>query len=156
MADSSPLPQDKRGYFMLPQMPEESGYYTYGTPSSGRGQYAQVQMLNFIFKLEHGWSITEERKIGIGNISLAEGKKFPPHVSHRSGLEVDIRPIRKDGLKQSVRWSSKEYDQVATQKLVNLIWQTGVVKKIGFNDPKIANATYMNGHDDHLHVEVII
>lgn len=76
MTDFSPVPQDKRGFFMLPQMPEESGYYTYGTPSGGRGQYAHVQMLNFIFKLEHGWSITEERKIGIGNISLAEGKNF--------------------------------------------------------------------------------
>ena len=59
MTDSSPVPQDKRGFFMLPQMPEESGYYTYGTPFGGRGQYAHVQMLNFIFKLEHGWSITE-------------------------------------------------------------------------------------------------
>ena len=56
MTDSSPVPQDKRGFFMLPQMPEESGYYTYGTPFGGRGQYAHVQMLNFIFKLEHGWS----------------------------------------------------------------------------------------------------
>ena len=142
MADSSPLPQDKRGYFMLPQMPEESGYYTYGTPRSGRSQYAHVQMLNFIFKLEYTWSITEERKIGVGNISLAEGKKFPPHVSHRSGLEVDIRPMRKDGLRQPVSWSSKDYDHAATKKLVDLIWQTGMVKKVGFNDPKIANAVY--------------
>ncbi|MFN4119070.1 penicillin-insensitive murein endopeptidase [Acidovorax sp.] len=154
MATSSPLPQDGRGYFMLPQMPEESGYYTYGTPPGGRAQYAHPQMLNFIFKLEHTWAMTEERKIGIGNISLAEGVAFPPHKSHRNGLQVDIRPIRKDGSKQPVRWSSKDYDQAATQKLVDLIWQTGMVKKVGFNDPKIANATYMNGHDDHLHVEI--
>ncbi|MBU0747385.1 MAG: penicillin-insensitive murein endopeptidase [Gammaproteobacteria bacterium] len=156
MSSASPLPQDARGYFMLPQMPEESGYYTYGTPPGGRAQYARVQMLNFIFKLEHGWSMIEERKIGIGNISLAQGKQFPPHRSHRSGLEVDIRPIRKDGSKRPVRWSSTDYDQVATQRLVDLIWQTGMVKKVGFNDPKIANATFMAGHDDHLHVEVRI
>lgn len=148
------LPQDKRGYFMLPQMPEESGYYTYGTPPGGRAQYAHPQMLNFIFKLEYSWSAIDERKIGIGNISLAEGRIFPPHVSHRKGLEVDIRPIRKDGAKSPVSWSSKDYDQIATSKLVDLIWQTGMVNKIGFNDPKIARVSFMKGHDDHLHVEV--
>jgi penicillin-insensitive murein endopeptidase len=153
---SSPLLQDKRGYFMLPQMPEESGYYTYGTPPDGRAQYAHVQMLNFIFKLEQGWRLSEERKIGIGNISLAEGTQFPPHRSHRSGLEVDIRPTRKDGSKRPVRWSSPEYDHAATKRMVDPIWQTGMVKRVGFNDPNIASATYMSGHDDHLHVEVRI
>ena len=139
---------------MLPQMPEESGYYTYGTPRGGRAQYAHPRMLDFIFRMENKWGAIEERKIGIGNISLAEGAKFPPHRSHRSGLEVDIRPIRKDGAKQPVKWSSKEYDHEATQRMIDVIWQTGLVRKVGFNDPKIANATYMAGHDDHLHVEV--
>ena len=28
-------PQDSRHYFMLPQAPEDAGYYVYGTPAGG-------------------------------------------------------------------------------------------------------------------------
>lgn len=43
---------DRRGFFVLPLAPEEAGYYTYGTPVGGAGQYAHPQMLTFIFQLE--------------------------------------------------------------------------------------------------------
>lgn len=33
-------PKDSRNYFMLPQAPENAGYYVYGTPLQGGGQYA--------------------------------------------------------------------------------------------------------------------
>lgn len=33
-------PRDKRGFFILPQAPEDAGYYVYGPPGRGAGQYA--------------------------------------------------------------------------------------------------------------------
>lgn len=149
------LQQDSRGYFVLLQAPEEAGYYTYGTPGSGRGQYAHPQMLSFLFMLEHQWSAIDRRMFGIGNISLADGASFPPHRSHRNGLQVDIRPIRKDGKRQLVRYTDSGYDRSATMKLVNLIWQTGMVTRVAFNDVSISRVERLVGHDDHLHVEVI-
>jgi hypothetical protein len=38
-------PKDSRGYFMLAQTPEEAGYYPYGTPGGGAGQFVRL----FIF-----------------------------------------------------------------------------------------------------------
>lgn len=147
--------QDSRTYFVLPQAPEEAFYYTYGTPGRGAGQYSHARMLTFIFQLEYRWGAIDDRKIGIGNISLANAAPFPPHRSHRSGLEVDIRPIRKDGKQIPVRHTDPQYDQDATRTLVELIWQTGMVKRIAFNDAAIPRVLGMTGHDDHLHVEVI-
>lgn len=148
-------PKDARNYFVLPQAPEGASYYTYGTPGRGAGQYSHSKMLTFIFLLEHRWGALDDRKIGIGNISLANAATFPPHRSHRSGLEVDIRPMRKDGMQNPVRYTDPQYDQDATRKLVELIWQTGMVNRVAFNDVAIARVQSIPGHDDHLHVGVI-
>jgi len=147
--------QDSRRYQVLPQSPEEAGYYSYGTPGSGAGQHAHPRMLTFLFWLEHRWSATDARRIGIGNISLADGRRFFPHASHRSGLEVDIRPMRKDMIRGPVRYFDAHYDQAATCKLVDLMWQSGMVGKIYFNDASLPRVQRLVGHDNHLHVEVI-
>jgi len=112
-------------------------------------------MLTFIFQIEHRWGAIDSRKIGIGNISRADGAVFPPHRSHKSGLEVDIRPIRKDGKQMPVRYTDSQYDRNATRKLVEFIWQTEMVKRVAFNDVSIPRVQRMTGHDDHLHVEII-
>lgn len=145
---------DDRGFFVLPQKPEDAGYYTYGTPKDGQGQFANPRMLSFIFKLELEWSKTESRKIGLGNISLADGARFPPHHSHKSGLEVDIRPIRKDGLAKPVSYLDDAYDRDATAKLVAIALETGMVNKVFFNDLKIKSVFKLAGHNDHLHISV--
>lgn len=139
---------------MLPQRPEEAAYYTYGTPAAGRAQYAHPQLLNFLIRIEHLWGATDSRRLGIGNISLPSGVRFPPHRSHRSGLEVDMRPVRKDGKEQPVHYRSSDYDRAATSKLVQMMWQTGMVTRLFFSDAAVPRVSPMIGHDDHLHVEV--
>lgn len=146
---------DRRSFFVLPQAPEEAGYYTYGTPIGGAGQYAHPQMLTFIFQLEFSWSSIDDRKFGVGNISLADGASFLPHRSHRSGLEVDMRPLRKDRKHLPVRYTESTYDRVATERLIDLMYATGMVRRVFFNDGSIARVSPMRGHDDHLHVEVM-
>ena len=67
---------------------------------------------------------------------------------------MDLRPFRTDNKEMRVSYREKEYDRDATAKLVLLMWQTGMVTKVYFNDAKIARVAPMIGHDDHLHVEV--
>ena len=147
--------QDLRGFFVLPQAPEEAAYYTYGTPEGGAGQYAHPRMLTFIILLEHKWGVADDRKIGIGNVSLFGGAKPRDHQGHKSGLEVDIRALRKDGRQIPVSHTDRYYDQTATRRMVEVMWQTGMVTRIFFNDMTIPRVQRRVDHDNHLHVEVI-
>ncbi len=150
------LPQDSRGFFMLPQAPEQSGYgfYTYGTPANGAGQYAHPKLLSLIAMVEHRWQGIENRKIGIGNISLAGGGRFDPHEGHQSGLDVDVRLFRKDGREAPVSWTQPQYDQEATAKLIAMFFESGIIEVIFFNDIGIPRVKPRSHHDNHFHVTV--
>ncbi len=95
-------PKDVRGFFMLPQRPEGVGYYVYGTLPEGAGQYSHPAMLSLLFSVEREWQAIDHRKVGIGNISLADGKAYSKHQSHRNGLQVDVRALRRDGAQAGV------------------------------------------------------
>jgi hypothetical protein len=140
--------------WMLPQRPEESGYYTYGTPANGEGQFTHPAALSVLFDVEANWAANNNTKFGVGNISLESGAPFPPHKTHQSGLEIDVRPLRTDGLERPVTWKDKEYDREATQTLIDMFKKTGRVEKIIFNDPQIKDVTPSLGHDNHLHIKV--
>lgn len=154
---SSP-PQDSRGFFMLPQSPMDTGYYVYGNlygkPAKGAYQYAHPIMTAAILRVALEWQAIDRRRVGIGDISLAGGSKPPDHDSHRSGLEVDVRPLRSDGLAKPVRWSEPEYDKEGTAKLIELFRTFAPVVKILFNDPDIPFVTRYAGHDDHFHLKL--
>jgi murein endopeptidase len=167
MADGVPIqPRDRRGYFMLPQAPEDAGYYVYGNVGGVAGtghlaQYAHHNLLSLIFYIEREWQAIDDRKFGIGNMSLAEGRKYE-HDSHQKGIEMDIRPVRKDNMTgQAARVSRFDaaYDRDATIKLLGLFLGHPMVSKIFFNDDKVQQALggrvrSMRGHDDHIHIEI--
>jgi hypothetical protein len=76
------------------------GYATYNRETAGADQYgtkgtiAAVVTLGVVW-----WSITlfsDLTPIQIGDISRRGGGKFPPHKTHRSGRDVDMRPFRLD------------------------------------------------------------
>ena len=69
----------------------------------GAGQYAHPAMMNMLLYIEHLWATIDSRKFGIGNISLSGGAKYKKHATHKSGLEVDIRPVRLDGKRAAVQ-----------------------------------------------------
>lgn len=160
-------PKDVRGYFMLPQAPEDAGYYVYGNvggkPNTGeQAQYAHPALLTLIFSVERAWQAKDERKFGIGNISIAGGLAYDKHHSHKLGIEMDIRPIRKDTMEgQAARVSRFDavYDREATTQLICLFAEHPSVGKIYFNDDKVQEALgglvrSLSGHDDHFHVEI--
>lgn len=145
-------PKDERGYFMLPQAPEDAGYYVYGTPANGGGQFGHPAIHSLLYWVEHQWQPTDSRKFGIGNISKAEGVEYPKHKSHKDGLQVDVRAMRIDGQQTGVWWNHEGYDRVGTAKLIALFRSHPYVKKILFNDPEIHGVMPWDKHDDHFHV----
>lgn len=147
-------PKDSRSYFMLPQAPEEAGYYVYGTPQNGVGQYAHPLMMTVLLFVEREWQTLDRRKFGIGNISLPGGGKFRPHSSHKDGLQVDIRPLRIDGNHVPVAYFRSGYDKVATRRLIGLFQSHPFVKAVYFNDNDIPGVKNLDHHDDHFHVAV--
>lgn len=147
-------PKDQRGYFILPQAPEDAGYYVYGTPEAGASQYVHPALLSALLWVEREWQASDPRKFGIGNISLANGIDHPDHESHESGLEVDIRPLRKDGQPVAVRWYQAAYDRAATARLIALFRLHLDVRRLYFNDQQIAGVTPYPNHDNHFHMEL--
>jgi murein endopeptidase len=146
--------KDSRGYFMLPQAPEDAGYYVYGTPDRGGGQYARPAMMTLLLFVEREWQITDHRKFGVGNISLPGGGKFKPHDSHMDGLQVDVRPLRSDGARVPVNYFQAGYDRDATARLIGLFQSHPAVMKVYFNDLSIPGVLPLKHHDNHFHVAV--
>jgi hypothetical protein len=145
-------PKDSRGYFMLPQAPEEAGYYAYGTPDNGGGQYAHPGLMTLLFFVERAWQANDSRKFGVGNISLPGGGKFKPHGSHMDGLQVDVRPLRKDGAHVPVKYFQAGYDKEATSRLIGIFLAQSAVLKVYFNDLSIPGVLPLDKHDNHFHV----
>lgn len=139
---------------MLPQAPEDAGYYVYGTPIRGEGQYAHPVLMTVLFYIEREWQTTERRKFGVGNVSLGGGGTFEPHDSHKNGLQVDVRPLRKDGAQVRVDYFQSGYDRVATAKLIGLFLAHPQVTRVYFNDTTIQGVLPLAGHNDHFHVEM--
>ncbi|MFC5551870.1 hypothetical protein [Massilia aerilata] len=147
-------PKDSRGYFMLPQAPEDVGYYVYGTPEQGAGQYAHPALMTVLFFVERAWQAIDRRKFGIGNISLSGGGKFKPHDTHKDGLQVDVRPLRKDGAHVRVDYFQAGYDKEATARLIGLFRAHPAVMKVNFNDLSIPGVLPLKDHDNHFHVAI--
>ena len=147
-------PKDSRGYFNLPQRPEGAAYYTYGTPPSGAGQYAHPQLLSLLFMVERQWQNIDSRKIGFGNISLAGGATYSGHNSHRSGRDIDVRLLRKDGKELGVTRFDPQYDRDATAQLIRIFFEFSYIQVIYFNDPTIPRIRPLIRHDDHFHVTI--
>jgi peptidoglycan hydrolase-like protein with peptidoglycan-binding domain len=96
----------------------------------------------------------------VGDIALEHGGPIVGHDSHRVGLDLDVRFMRKDRrqcTQPTGSWSDPTYDRAATRQLVRAIRAKapGHVKLILFNDPELIReglTTHWPNHDDHLHI----
>jgi peptidoglycan hydrolase-like protein with peptidoglycan-binding domain len=98
-------------------------------------------------------------RVAIGDIGFEHGGDIPGHESHERGLDVDVRPMRRD--ENQCRWGvsyrSPSYDRTATRDLIRAIRAAAPshVKVIWFNDPTLIReglTRWHVGHDDHLHI----
>ena len=100
------------------------------------------------------WQAIDDRKFGVGDISLAGGQPNSDHASHKNGLQLDVRPMRKDGQHQPVSFWEEQYDKAATAKLIELFRIYAPVIRIYFNGPDIPFVIPRAYHDNHFHVEL--
>jgi hypothetical protein len=98
-------------------------------------------------------------RVAVGDIGHEHGGDIAGHETHERGLDVDVRPMRRD--ESQCRWGvnfrSAAYDRAATRDLIKAIRAAapGHVKLIYFNDPVLIReglSRYHAGHDDHVHV----
>jgi murein endopeptidase len=109
-----------------------------------------------VMEIAEAWAAANSSpRLQIGDISRRGGGQFPPHKSHKLGVDVDIRPITKNGNEEPVNIHLANYSHERTRALCELIRQTITGVRIFFNDPRLINlglAQRLAGHDDHLHV----
>jgi hypothetical protein len=98
-------------------------------------------------------------RVAVGDISREMGGDIALHRYHEQGLEVDLRPIRKDrrNCSSGTNWRSRSYDRKATKALILAIRRVARrnLNHIAFNDPVLVRQRLTRrwpGHDDHLHV----
>jgi peptidoglycan hydrolase-like protein with peptidoglycan-binding domain len=98
-------------------------------------------------------------RVAVGDIGFEFGGDIPGHESHEHGLDVDVRPMRRDETQCSNRTNYRlsTYSRAATRDLIKAIRAAapGHVKLIYFNDPVLIReglTTWHTGHDDHLHI----
>jgi penicillin-insensitive murein endopeptidase len=141
----------RQGYVLLPQL-SGNGYYSYSTLDR---QFATVATVNTLVHVCRAF-IKQFRdvKIGIGDMSFANGARMSPHKTHRNGRNADIRPVRTDGKETPVKIADPEYSRERTRALVELLRSEANLKSILFNDAAIAGVTYWAGHYNHLHVSM--
>jgi Putative peptidoglycan binding domain/Penicillin-insensitive murein endopeptidase len=165
--DSKYIPDQKEegsdSAVLTPLPKSGTGYYLYPPGSENVRHYGRQSTINKLEKLGRQWDRAHGSNpgIGIGDISIKGGGLYvidgvQRHDGHQKGLEVDIRPMRKDTNRTGVKWNDKDYSRELTRALVNKIISIGDVYKIYFNDEvllkEITQLHYLKDHDDHLHV----
>ncbi|MCU0540805.1 MAG: penicillin-insensitive murein endopeptidase [Oscillatoriaceae cyanobacterium Prado104] len=141
-----------RGIFA--QMPSAgSGFECYGVVEKRFGRLEVIQALRHVCS-QWVQAFPNGPRIGIGNISFAEGGPMPPHVSHQQGVDVDIAPVANTDEEIPLTWDHPKYSRQRTQQLVDLLRSNPIldIRTILFNDPDIAGVEPWQGHDNHLHV----
>jgi len=139
------------GFVQLPG--SGSGFYSYTMPYRRWGRPAMVYGL---ISAADGWNDDHNfPRIGIGDISLAGGGYFPPHVSHQTGKDVDIRPVASTGYEGPLTIYSGLYSRWRTGHWINTHLRPSMpVILVLFNDTAIWGTTWWSGHHDHHHVRI--
>lgn len=136
------------------QVPEAGAICGYSPASERWGTAATAYWLK---EAAQSFALTGNGLLALGDVSLEHGGPFSPHVSHQTGMDADIRPVRTDSAQcaYGTTYTSSTYDQAGTRALAKALRATGKVKALYFNDPVLIReglASYVDGHHDHLHV----
>ena len=97
----------------LEQLKPGDGRYSY---EDAKNQFGTSETIEAIDALGEQWANEnpDAPRIGIGDISLEGGGPMPDHNSHQNGVEVDIRPVRMDGVEAPTTWKSPTYSRELT------------------------------------------
>jgi murein endopeptidase len=127
-----------------------AGYYCYG-PADHR--YGQAHVVAAITAFASRWAEDHpDWTFGIGDLSRRGGGDTPRHSSHENGLNIDVRPLRGDGLHQPVIITERAYSRERTRALVEGFLAIPEMDRILFNDRAIRRVRWWEGHHNHLHL----
>lgn len=133
-----------------------NGWTTFHRGQHGENQYGTEQTIGKVLKVAYYWYLLHpDRPIQVGHISKQQGGPFPPHDTHAHGLDVDIRPMRDDGLNLPVSVFESAYSWLLTQELLRLLDKVGKPRLVLFNGPESLNSglSYPGPrHHDHVHI----
>ncbi len=118
--------------------------------------WGKQETINALLRAGRAWqSRFPKASLSIGQISRKNGGKFPPHASHRLGVDVDVRPVRNDLKDLPVTYDDKNnYNRTLTRELIKLMRESAKVKLVLFNDPVLIAeglCRAYTGHSNHLH-----
>jgi penicillin-insensitive murein endopeptidase len=135
------------------------GFVTFNRGPNGRFQFGQQSTIDATLGVGRAWHDNHsEQPFSVGHISKQGGGNFdPPHKSHKLGVDIDVRPLRKDGQNQEVTISNSAYDGASTAELIALWWEKAPVQLILFNDQSViadGNSQFFDGHHNHFHVRL--
>lgn len=163
------------------QLPERP-WYTRGKLEQLWGSshtILQVQEALALFRHRTGF----RGEVVIGAISRQRGRRFPPHQSHQSGRDIDVRLPLLPGLGPKLNPRPHEVDWPAAWELIRAFVDTGEVQFIfldkklhrrlyeaarwegashdtlaelisSIDDRRTAPVRHSGGHDGHIHVRI--
>lgn len=143
---SGSRPVSRAGFIQLPA--SGPGFYAYSA-SSGRWGVPRL-----IYAAERvGARLLQEGRprMGVGNVSKENGGAFPPHSSHRLGVDIDVRPGRTSG-EAPVTITDSAYSRERTQRMIDLFRAEVSVRLVLFNDSGVSGVQYYSGHHNHFHL----
>ena len=141
------------------KLPESgAGFVTCNRGPNGKNQWGQQSTIDAALAVGAAWNeLHPDRPMAIGHISLRGGGPMEPHATHQRGVDLDIRPERKDGQNTEVDIFNAQYDRVLTTELINLWWEKAPVKLVYFNDPTVIAAKLSRrAHNHHHHFHVLL
>jgi len=133
-------------------VPYRSGHGLYVKTSGSSSLFGTPKTIASLERLARKVAEQLGANVGIVDISYETGGKHPDHSSHRRGIDVDIRPLRKDKRNLGVDISDAAYSHDLTKAMVGYLREDPNVQLILLNDTKITGVTWTAGHGNHLHV----
>ncbi|RDH44055.1 penicillin-insensitive murein endopeptidase [Zooshikella ganghwensis] len=129
---SSSRPKSKTSFIQMPA--GGRGFYTY---TSAKRAWGKPRLVYGLQRVAAAWKKEKPTwgEIGIGDISFQKGGFIRGHASHRKGIDVDIRLIRKDGLRQGSTIYKNSYSYKRSREFLNSYLQKYFkVNLVFFND----------------------
>jgi murein endopeptidase len=121
-------------------------------------QFGQQSTIDAAIRVAASWNEKHpNRPFSIGQISKKGGGPMPPHKSHQLGVDVDVRPMRKDGENAPATITDSQFDRESTTELIKLWWRLAPTQAVFFNDQSVIDAglsRFVNGHHNHFHVRL--
>jgi peptidoglycan hydrolase-like protein with peptidoglycan-binding domain len=158
-----PPPPDNDPDGISTVLPENGvGYRTYNREPGGRDQVGLRHVIDAVIHLGKKWhQLHPECPFQVGDMSRKNGAKWPnnEHKSHRRGVDVDVRPFRRDHkMLPTTCNSTGEYGHDLSKDFVRLVKREFPGTVIFFNDSKLVSfglTKHVNGHHNHFHIRFL-